>query len=198
MNLNIKPDTSGEGKARAILTKEEIKSLFEASKGEQIVKLRDRAILCCMLLEGITETEVSNCNYGDLEHTLMGEELRICGSGGPLCIPLDQRTYRSLTAYLTKRNETLRSQDPLFISHGPREVGERLKVRSVRSRMRVLLDRAKVLRTEVSPQSLSHTSIYLQILNGVTREQLRERTRPWRLFHRIEYLKSRGLIDPSY
>jgi len=196
-NLRIKHETPAQ--SRDILTKEEIKSLFEVSRGEKVIELRDRAILCCMLIEGLSETEVSKCNYRDLEHTLMGEELRVIGKGSPMCVPLDQRTYRSLRAYLAKRSAPIKPKDPLFITHGPRgKLIERVTVRTVRSRMRGLLDRAKIIRPTVSPQSLAHTAIYLQIQNGISREDLKMRTRPWRFFGRINDLKAKGLIDPSY
>ena len=195
---DIKVKYQTPAKSRDILTKDEIKRLFEVSKGDELIQLRDRAILCCMLIEGLSEIEVSKCNYGDLENTLMGEELLTRGKGGHIRVPLDQRTYRSLMAYLAKREGQIRQKDPLFLSHGPRETDGRLKARTVRARMRSLLDRANIARSSVSPQSLSHTSILLQIQGGISREELRNRTRPWRLFHRIEDLKAKGLIDPSF
>ncbi len=183
--------------SRDILTEKEIKRLFEASEGDGMVQMRDRAILCFMLLEGLSEVEVSKSNFGDLTNSLMGEDLLIRGKGGPMRIYLDPRTCQSLRAYLAER-EVLSQGDPMFVSHGPREIGERLKVRSVRGRMRMLLDRARIMRVSVSPQSLTHTSIYLQIQSGVSREELRRRIRPWRLFHRIQDLKAKNLIDPSF
>lgn len=128
----------------------------------------------------------------------MGVELVVRGKGGRLRVPMDSRTYKSIVAYLTSRAEYIRPIDPLFVSHGPRGQNERLKVRTVRARMRELLDRAGITRLDVSPQSLTHTSIYLLIQSGVARAELRQRTRPWRLFHRLNDLKAQGLIDASY
>lgn len=195
--LKVEVDPSESSRSRGILTEQEIKRVFEVSKGDEPIQLRDRAILCCMLIEGLSEREVSRSNYRDLELTFMGEELNIRGKARRI-VPLDQRTHRNLRAYLRTRGGPIPPKAPLFLSLGPRELDERLKVRTVRSRMRLLLDRASITRSEVSPQSLSHTSILLQIQKGISRDKLKERTRPWRLVHRLIDLKERGLIDPDY
>ncbi len=194
----IKIGSSKPAKSRDILTKDEIKSLFRVSIGNEPIELRDRAILCCMLNEGLSESEVSRTNYKDLEYTLMGEELLVRGKGGPMRALIAPQTYQSLDDYLTTREKPIQPNEPLFVSHGPRGRNERLKVRTIRSRMRVLLDRADITREEVTPLSLVHTSMYLLIQKGMTRQQLRERTRPWRLYHRLLDLKAKGLIDPSF
>ena len=195
-DLTIK--VSASAGSRGILTMAEVERLLQVSEFTDPINLRDRAILCCMLIEGLSEGEVVRCNYKDLEHTLMGEELVVRGKGGRLRVPLDPRTYKSIVAYLSCRVESIRFDGPLFVSHGPRGQNERLKVRTVRARMRVLLDRAGITSLDVSPQSLTHTSIYLLVQNGISRAELRQRTRPWRLFHRINDLKAQGLIDASY
>ncbi len=194
-NIKVKP--APRAQSRGILTEEEIQRLFEVSEGREPIRLRDRAILCCMLLKGLSETEVTKLNYEDLEHTLMGEELNICGEDRRI-VPLDEQTYRSIRAYLTTRRRPIRPKDPLFQSLGSREKYERLKVRTIRSRMRMLLDLASITRVEVSPQSLSHTAIYLLIQQGVPKEELKQQLRPYRFYHRVNDLKERGLIDPSY
>lgn len=194
-NIRVKPQPRPLG--RGILTEDEIKRLFEISEGRNPIRLRDRAILCCMLLKGLSETEITKCNYRDLEHTLMGEELNIRGEDRRI-VPLDQQTYESLRAYLATRRQPIRPRDPLFQSLGTREKYERLKVRTVRSRMRRLLDLAMITRPEVSPQSLSHTAIYLMIQQGVPKEELKRQIRPHRFYYRVNDLKARGLIDPSY
>jgi site-specific recombinase XerD len=194
----LKVKVSASAGSRGILTMDEVEHLLQISKSSDPIDLRDRAILRCMLIEGLSEGEVVRCNYKDLEHTLMGEELVVRGKGGRLRVPLDARTYKSIVAYLSSRIEYIRYTGPLFVSHGPRGQNERLKVRSVRARMRVLLDQAGIRRLDVSPQSLTHTSIYLLIQKGVSRAELRQRTRPWRLFHRINDLKAKELIDASY
>ncbi len=195
---NIKVNISKSPKSWDILTKDEIKSLFRVSIGDEPIELRDRAILCCMLNEGLSESDVSRTNYKDLEHTLMGEELLVRGKGVPMRIRLDSQTYQSLRDYLRTRERPIRPDEPLFVSHGPRGRNDRLKVRTIRFRMRALLDRANITRVSVSPLSLVHTSMYLLIQKGITRQQLRERTRPWRLYHRLLDLKARGLIDSSF
>ena len=194
----LKVKVSASAGSRAILTMDEVERLLQVSESSDPIDLRDRAILHCMLIEGLSEGEVVRCNYKDLEHTLMGEELVVHGKGGRLRVPLDSRTYKGILAYLSSRVGYITPTGPLFVSHGPRGQNERLKVRSVRARMRVLLDKAGIRRLDVSPQSLTHTSIYLLIQSGVSRAALRQRTRPWRLFHRINDLKARGLIDASY
>ena len=189
---------SASAGSRGILTMDEVERLLQVSESSDPIDLRDRAILCLMLIEGLSEGEVVRCSYKDLEHTLMGEELVVRGKGGRLRVPLDSRTYKSIVTYLSSRVESIRFNGPLFVSHGPRGQNERLKVRTVRARMRVMLDQAGITRLDVSPQSLTHTSIYLLIQSGISRAELRQRTRPWRLFHRITDLKAQGLIDASY
>ncbi|MXX97700.1 MAG: tyrosine-type recombinase/integrase [Rhodothermaceae bacterium] len=194
-NIRVKPQPRPLG--RGILTEDEIKRLFKVSEGRAPIRLRDQAILCCMLRKGLSETEITKCNYEDLENTLMGEELNIRGENRRI-VPLDQQTYQSLRAYLATRRQPIGPKDPLFQSLGTREKYERLKVRTVRSRMRGLLDLAMITRIEVSPQSLSHTAIYLMIQQGISKEELKEQIGPHRFYHRVNNLKTRGLIDPSY
>ena len=156
---------SGSAGSRGILTMDEVERLLQVTESFDPIDLRDRAILCCMLIEGLSEGETVRCNYKDLEHTLMGDELVVRGKGGRLRVPLDSRTYKSIVAYLSSRAEYIRFNDPLFVSHGPRGQNERLKVRSVRARMRVLLDQAGITRLDVSPTK-PDTYVYLSVDPG--------------------------------
>ncbi len=195
---NLRPTEKVISKSRDVLTPDEVQRLLEISSGEDQVQIRDKAILLCMLLEGLSEDDIVKSNFGDIENTILGEELRIKTKGGPISIRLDQRTFKALSDYIAIRSGPIKLQDPLFITHHPRISDERISHRSVRSRMRILLNRAKITREDVSPKSISHTAILLHIHNGTSREDLRIRFRPWRLFYRIQDLKDKGLIDPSY
>jgi len=195
---DIKLKTKIPRNSRDFLTSDEIERILHVSKSKDQISLRDQAILLLMLLEGLAEGDISKCNYGDLENTLMGIELRIWTKSGPICIPLHSRTVTAITDYLATRERPSGNNTPLFCTHGSNMRDERITTRSVRSRMRILLDQANINREDISPQSLSYTAVYLQIQNGITREDLRTRHRPLILFRRIDSLKEKGLIDSSF
>ncbi len=195
---DLKLKTRIHSTSRDFLTQDEIDRVLNVSLSDDPVPRRDQAIMLLMLLEGLTEGDITSCNYGDLENTLMGIELRIRTKSGPICIPLDSRTVTALNHYLTTRERPIANNAPLFCTHGSNIHDERISKRSVRSRMRIFLNQADITREDISPQSLSYTAVYLQIQNGISRDELRTRHRPLILFRRIESLKEKGLIDPSF
>jgi len=195
---DLRLQEKGIANSRDILTSDEVNRLLEVSPDNDQILLRDRAILLCQLLEGMSESDIVKANYGDIENTIMGMEIKIRTKDGPISVSLDPRTFEAIQDYIATRTVPIEFQDPLYISHGPNVANERIKTRSVRSRMRIFLDRAKITREDITPKSLSYTAIYLHIHNGTSREDLRRRFPPWPLFYRIRDLKEKGLIDSSY
>ncbi|MCY4232357.1 MAG: tyrosine-type recombinase/integrase [Bacteroidetes bacterium] len=195
---DLRIDEKPASKGREILTPDEVKRLVEISYEENPIQIRDKAILLCMLLEGLSESDIERANFGDIENTITGKELRIQTKSGPIAIPLDQRTFNAISDYIKVRSWQLKPKDPLFVSHSPHKSNERMTRRNVRSRMRFILDHVKITRVDVSPQSLCYTALYLLITNGTSKEDIRRRFRPFQLFHRIIALKEKGLIEEDY
>lgn len=198
---NVKGNRRPETHSRSILTESDIEKL-EGVLGEatQIDK-RDRAIISLMLYAGLSEIEIVRANVEDLEHTLMGPVLRVQGKGRTVKdqeAPLDPPVLAAVEEYLETR-EDVHPEDPLFVSHGHRSEGKRLKTRSVRSRINGYLKEAEIKRKGVTPHSLTHTSALLWLNDGMPLEEVKQRMRHGTLDTTMIYYKKQGLLkrDPE-
>jgi len=153
---NRRPDSH----SRSVLTEQDIEALEEVLGAATQIDKRDRAIISLMLYAGLSEIEIVRANVEDLEHTLMGPVLRVQSKGRTVKdqeAPLDEPVLEAVEDYLDTRDD-VHPEDPLFVSHGHRSDGERLKTRSVRSRVNGYLKQAEIKRKGVTPHSLTHTA----------------------------------------
>jgi len=194
---NRRPDSH----SRAVLTEQDIEFLEETLGTTTPIEKRDRAIVYLMLYAGLSEIEIVRANVEDLENTLMGPVLRVQGKGREVKdqeAPLDPPVLEAVEAYLETR-EDVRPEDPLFVSHGHRSDGERLKTRSVRSRINGYLREAEIKRKGVTPHSLTHTAALIWFNEGMPLEEVKERMRHGTLDTTMIYYKKQGLLkrDPE-
>ena len=194
---NRRPDTH----SRSVLTETDIEKLEEVLGTATQIDKRDYAIVSLMLYAGLSEIEIVRANVEDLEHTLMGPVLRVQGKGREVKdqeAPLDDPVLEAVEDYLDTR-DNVHPEDPLFVSHGHRSSGKRLKTRSVRSRINDYLRKAEIKRKGVSPHSLTHTAALLWLNDGMPIEEVKERMRHGTLETTMIYYKKQGLLkrDPE-
>ena len=194
---NRRPDTH----SRSVLTETDIDKLEEVLGTATQIDKRDSAIVSLMLYAGLSEIEIVRANVEDLEHTLMGPVLRVQGKGREVKdqeAPLDEPVLEAVEDYLDTR-DNVHPEDPLFVSHGHRSSGKRLKTRSVRSRINDYLRKAEIKRKGVSPHSLTHTAALLWLNDGMPIEEVKERMRHGTLETTMIYYKKQGLLkrDPE-
>jgi integrase/recombinase XerC/integrase/recombinase XerD len=194
---NRRPDTH----SRAVLTEQDIGALEEVLGTATQIDKRDTAIVHLMLYAGLSEIEIVRANVEDLEHTLMGPVLRVQGKGRKVKdqeAPLDEPVLEAVEAYLDTRDD-VHPEDPLFVSHGHRSGGERLKTRSVRSRINGYLRKADIKRKGVTPHSLTHTAALIWLNDGMPLEEVKQRMRHGTLDTTMIYYKKQGLLkrDPE-
>ncbi len=194
---NRRPDTH----SRAVLTEQDIEALEEALGTATQIDKRDTAIVYLMLYAGLSEIEIVRANVEDLEHTLMGPVLRVQGKGRTVKdqeAPLDDPVLDAVEDYLDTRDD-VHPEDPLFVSHGHRSDGERLKTRSVRSRINGYLKKADIKRKGVSPHSLTHTAALIWLNDGMPLDEVKKRMRHGTLDTTMIYYKKQGLLkrDPD-
>jgi integrase/recombinase XerC/integrase/recombinase XerD len=194
---NRRPDSH----SRAVLTEQDIEALEEVLGAATQIDKRDTAIISLMLYAGLSEIEIVRANVEDLEHTLMGPVLRVQGKGRTVKdqeAPLDEPVVEALEDYLDTRDD-VHPEDPLFVSHGHRSDGERLKTRSVRSRVNGYLKQAEIKRKGVTPHSLTHTAALIWLNDGMPLEEVKQRMRHGTLDTTMIYYKKQGLLkrDPE-
>ena len=194
---NRRPDTH----SRSVLTESDIDALEAVLADTTPIDKRDCAIVSLMLYAGLSEIEIVRANAEDLEHTLMGPVLRVQGKGRDVKdqeAPLDPPVLAAVETYLDARDD-VHPEDPLFVSHGHRSDGKRLKTRSVRSRINGYLKEAGIKRKGVTPHSLTHTAALLWLNDGMPLEEVKERMRHGTLDTTMIYYKKQGLLkrDPE-
>ena len=194
---NRRPDTH----SRAVLTEQDIEKLEEVLGDTTQLDKRDRAIVYLMLYAGLSEIEIVRADIEDLEHTLMGPVLRVQGKGRKVKdqeAPLDPPVLDAVETYVDTRDD-VHPEDPLFVSHGHRSDGKRLKTRSVRSRINGYLKQAGIKRKGVTPHSLTHTAALIWLNDGMPLEEVKQRMRHGTLDTTMIYYKKQGLLkrDPE-
>lgn len=194
---NRRPDSH----TRKVLTESDIAALLDVMDDTTPIDKRDIAIVYCMLYAGMSEIELVRADVGDFEHTLMGDVLRVQGKGRTVKdeqVPLDPPVVARIEAYLQARDRP--SPDaPLFVSHGRRSAGKRLKTRSIRGRINQHMKAAEVKRPGITPHSLTHTAALIWLNRGMPLEQVKERMRHGTLDTTMIYYKKQGLLkrDPE-
>ncbi len=197
----VKGNRRPETHTRKVFTESDIEALLDTMDDTTPIDKRDLAIVYCMLYAGMSEIELVRADVGDFEHTLMGDVLRVQGKGRTVKdeqVPLDPPVVERIEAYLQAR-ERPNPDKPLFISHGRRSRGKRLKTRSIRGRINQHMKAAEVKRPGITPHSLTHTAALIWLNRGMPLEQVKERMRHGTLDTTMIYYKKQGLLkrDPE-
>jgi len=182
--MNVQGSRRPTDHSRDSLSKEQVQKLIKSINLGDILGLRDRAIIECMVFGGLSEIELVRANVNDLEQTLMGNFLRVQGKGRTAKdqqVQIDGRVFDSIKNYLTQR-ENLQPDDPLFASHGFRSNGKSLTTRAVRNRISLQFDLAELSSLgfegqKITPHSLTHTAAVLWLGDGMSIEEVKKRMR---------------------
>ncbi|MBP1752429.1 MAG: tyrosine recombinase XerD subunit [Geobacteraceae bacterium] len=129
---------------------DEVTSLVEAPRQEDVLGLRDKAILETLYSCGIRVSELTGLNVGDVD--MHGRMVRVLGKGGKeRIVPLGSYAVSAISAYLAMRSDPPPDAPFLLNSRGGRLTG--------RSVARIVDKYILKLATmkKISPHTLRHT-----------------------------------------
>ena len=137
------------------LDPDEVERLLEAPKGNDLLTLRDRAILETLYSTGMRVSEACQLNVDDLD--TLGEVVRVRGKGKKERLaPIGSYALKAIRRYQearqTDQNSGSFDRKPLFLNRH----GNRLSQRSVRRKLSKYLAEAG-LDPSVSPHTLRHS-----------------------------------------
>ncbi len=165
-------------KSYRALTISEIEKLFAVLSGDDVRSLRDRAIYLWLLLTSKRRTEVTSLSWGSIitDGDHMAFRYYPKGSSRQEHVQeLPPEVYNALIAYLKAagRLESMKPEDPLFVSMEPRHggnfrnVGKRLSGHAINWRLKELCREANITDVErISVHSLRHSSARLRAAAG--------------------------------
>jgi site-specific recombinase XerD len=96
-------------------------------------KLREHAILCLLLFQGLREMEVCNINFFEVDLEDANVLIRSKGMDDKETIYLHPQTVRALSKYMEQRRNVMKpSETYLFVSERKRSADEALTIRGLR------------------------------------------------------------------
>jgi integrase/recombinase XerD len=128
---------------------------------------RDAAIVCLLFFAGLRANEVSGLNVGDYNGVeVIIREAKHDSTGR---VPVNRQTHEAIREYLLERwiqtQEKLSESDPMFVSHSPKTLGQRLGYQGI---YYMVKDLAKAAGLEnVHPHSGRHTFASQLLENGM-------------------------------
>ncbi|MDO3379225.1 tyrosine recombinase XerC [Geoalkalibacter halelectricus] len=150
------------------LSVDEACTLMEAARGEDVLQLRDRAILETLYSCGLRVAELTSLNVEgvDLDERLV----RVLGKGRKeRLVPLGRKACEALERYLRQRG-TVQPSEPLFLNHR----GGRLTPRSVERNLKKHLLQAGIS-GDATPHSLRHSfATHLLVEGGADLRAIQE------------------------
>lgn len=150
------------------LSVDESCALMERTAGEDVLALRDRAILETIYSCGLRVGEAAGLDVGrvDLEERLV----RVLGKGRKeRVVPIGRKACEALVRYLEKRGP-VQANEPLFLNHR----GGRLTPRSIERNLKKHLLHAGIL-SDATPHSLRHSfATHLLVEGGADLRAIQE------------------------
>ncbi len=172
---NIKPPSKGCDplESENYLELEEAQKLVESLPVENTVKgLRDRLLVCLMVVQGCRQIGLYRLNVGDMMRRKGKIGLKIRAKGSLRKLPLTKEVAEILNKYLKARKaagEELRKDTPMFTSLAKNSHGNRLTRRSMQRIVNSYLETTELkydLDRTVTTHGLRHTVGYLLTLAG--------------------------------
>lgn len=196
----VKGNSRPASHSRSVLTLAEVECLLQSLSYDDLLALRDRALVYLMLGAGLSEVELVRADRADFRLAASGHVLDVQGKGHTVKdqqVAVDDRVAAAVLAYLAARGDASPGTPhdaPLFASHGHRSAGERLNTRSVRTRIRRAMEEAGLRRPGLTPHSLTHTAPVLWLNAGMALDEVRARMRHGTLDTTMIYLRRQGLL----
>jgi len=139
-----------------VLSTDEVQRLLDAPSTEDILGLRDRAIIHLLYACGIRVSELCNLDLLDVG----ADAICVLGKGGKeRMVPVAEKALNCIDDYLNRRESTREEKIPLFVS----KRGKRLDRTTVWS---MIKHYAKPLNKRVSPHVLRHSFATHLLENG--------------------------------
>lgn len=159
------------------LNREELERLFAAVEGENVMHLRDRAIMETLYSTGLRVSELASLNISQVD--LARKEFMVRGKGKKTRIVfLSERAAQFISDYLKARSDVF---DPLFVSHGRAKKGDditlgekkRLTTVSIENIVRKYARKAGIIK-KVTPHVLRHSFATELLINGADIRSVQE------------------------
>ncbi|MGB7293077.1 MAG: site-specific tyrosine recombinase/integron integrase [Thermodesulfobacteriota bacterium] len=145
------PIPKGERRTPAFLTVDEVFVLVEKPDDNEVLGIRDRAILELLYSSGLRVSELNSIKTGDTD--LTSSFVKVLGKGGvERMVPIGSKAIDSIKYFLEKRNELTPKVDYLFINSR----GGRLSVRSIARIVKKYANLSGIPKN-ISPHVLRHT-----------------------------------------
>jgi len=159
------------------LSREELQRLFEAVEGEDVMHLRDKAILETLYSTGLRVSELASLNRAQVD--VVRKEFMVRGKGKKTRIVfLSGRAANLISIYIEARKDNF---EPIFISHGRSKKGEditlgekkRLTTVSIENIVRKYARNAGIIK-KVTPHVLRHSFATELLINGADIRSVQE------------------------
>lgn len=155
-----------------VLSMEEVEAFMDATKADDALGLRDRAMIEIMYATGMRVSELINLDISDL-HSTMGF-VRCVGKGNKeRIIPIGKTALKAASDYLEKARPELVSKknktDALFLNHH----GNRLSRQGYWKIIKKLAQEANIQK-ELTPHTLRHSFATHLLMNGADLRSVQE------------------------
>jgi integrase/recombinase XerC len=150
-SAKLVPIPKGERRTPAFLTVDEVFVLVEKPDDNEVLGVRDRAILELLYSSGLRVSELNGIKTGDTD--LTSSFVKVLGKGGvERIVPIGSKAINAIKYFLEKRNELTPKVDYLFINSR----GGRLSVRSIARIVKKYANLSGIPKN-ISPHVLRHT-----------------------------------------
>jgi integrase/recombinase XerC len=150
-SAKLVPIPKGEKRTPAFLTVDEVFVLVEKPDDNEVLGLRDRAILELLYSSGLRVSELNGIKTSDID--LRSSYVKVLGKGGiERIVPIGSKAINAINYFLEKRNELSPKVDYLFINSR----GGRLSVRSIARIVKKYANLSGIPKN-ISPHVLRHT-----------------------------------------
>lgn len=150
-SAKLVPIPKGERRTPAFLTVDEVFVLVEKPDDNEVLGVRDRAILELLYSSGLRVSELNGIKTGDTD--LTSSFVKVLGKGGvERIVPIGSKAIDAIKYFLEKRNELTPKVDYLFINSR----GGRLSVRSIARIVKKYANLSGIPKN-ISPHVLRHT-----------------------------------------
>ncbi len=188
--------------SREFLTWEEIDMLLSSVERKDEAGYRDYAMIKMMLGCAMSEIELSNADVGDLKVLNNQHIIYVQGKGKDVkdeAVTVPDDVVKALHEYfmIRSRRQPVELSQPMFVSLGPKSMGERLTNKGIRIIISEYLKKSGVKRgrnRRLTPYSLKHTAAMIMVENGATPEELKKRLRLGSIETAMIYFRQKGKL----
>lgn len=187
---------------RHALERAQVRDLLKQPDRTTIVGLRDYAILCVLLYDGLRRAEVTALTIGSLGMERSHHTLRVVGKGEKVrVLVLPPRTYEAILAYLTADGrEKAAPETPLFLpttNNRTKTLAKPLTDDSIWRIVKKYARMADIPEKTVTTHVLRHTAATTALDNGSTPRRVQYFLGHADLTTTMRYDSHRGDLDDS-